>query len=276
MSFDLNMVWSRGIKLVSGNLQLLIVIAGVFLLLPTVALYLLVPEFQTLADPGADPQILAERMNEFLGPLPGTFGLLTLIQFAGYGAMMALIGPDRPTVAQALGAGIKIVPSTLMILILFGIAYMIGAMIIMLPIALIAGAAGSSSAVLIGIVPVLVFVAWLAGRLSQSMPVMVLEGKLNPISAMLTSFRMTKAYQWQIMLFWVVLTVAFIVISLLFNGGVGLIAALFGTGTIALLIVGLANGATSMASGMIITGVATAMHEQLAGLSLSTIKDTFE
>ena len=76
----------------------------IVLLLPTVALYLLVPEFQTLADPGADPRILAERMNEFLGPLLGTFGLLTLIQFAGYGAMMALIGPDRPTVAQALGA----------------------------------------------------------------------------------------------------------------------------------------------------------------------------
>jgi hypothetical protein len=45
---------------------------------------------------------------------------------------------------------------------------------------------------------------------------------------------------------------------------------------VALAITGFANGLTGMASGMIIAGVAAAMHEQLSGPNLRTIQDTFE
>lgn len=276
MNFDLNAVWSRGIKLVSDNFQLLVVIAGAFLLLPTIAFYLLVPDFQMLADPGADPNIVAERMPELIGPLLGVIGTLFLFQFAGYGAMIALIGSGRPTVAQALGTGFKIVPSTLVIFILFGIAYLIGAVVIIVPFAILGDVAGAPTAALVGVVPMLVFVAWLMARLSMSMPVLVLGGTLNPLTAIRTSFKLTGSKQWQIMLFWIVLLIAFTVISLLFNGAAGLFAALLGTGTAALLIVGFANGLTSMASGMIISGIAAAMFEQLSGPSLDAIKDTFE
>lgn len=276
MSFDLNKVWTRGTKLVVDNLQLLIVIAGIFVLLPTIAVYLLMPDFQTLTDPAADPQVVAEQMGKIIGPLIGIFGILSLFQFAGYGAMMALIGPDRPTVAQALGTGIKIVPSTLAIMLAFFVAYFLGAMIIMVPISILGGVAGSTVTVLLGIIPVLLFVAWLAGRMSMCMPVMVLDGTLNPLTVIKTSFALTLANQWQIMMFWAVLMIVFTVISLLFNGGMGLIAALFGSGTAALAITGFANGLTSMVSGMIIVGVAAAMHEQLSGPNLRTIQDTFE
>jgi hypothetical protein len=276
MSFDLNRVWTRGTKLVGDNLQLLIVIAGIFVLLPTIAVYLLMPDFQTLADPAADPEVVAEQMGKILGPLLGVIGILSLFQFAGSGAMIALIGPDRPTVAQALGTGIKIVPSTLAILIAFTIAYLVGAMIIMVPISILGGVAGSTVTVLLGFIPVLLFVAWLAGRMSMSMPVMVLDGTLNPFTAIKASFALTRANQWQIMMFWAVLLIIFTIISLLFNGGMGLIAALFGSATAALVISGFANGLTSMASSMIIAGVAAAMHEQLSGPNLRTIQDTFE
>ena len=110
----------------------------------------------------------------------------------------------------------------------------------------------------------------------MTMPVLVLDDTLNPFTAMKASFRLTGPKQWQIMMFWVVLLIAFTVISLLFNGGVSLIAALFGTGTAALLVTGLANGLTGMASGMMISGVAAAMFEQLSGPSLDSIQNTFE
>lgn len=276
MNLDLNTVWSRGMKLVGDNFQLLIVIAGIFLLLPTIAVYLLLPDFQMLVKPGADPEIVAERMGELIGPLIGVVGLLSLFQFAGYGAMIALIGPDRPTVAQALAAGFKIVPSTIVVMILFAIAYLIGAVVIIVPLSILAGIAGAPAVVVIGMIPVLIFVAWLMARLSMSMPVLVLGDTLNPFTAIKASFKLTGQKQWQIMIFWAVLLIAFTVISLLFNGGVSLIAALLGTGTAALLITGLANGLTGMASGMVISGVAAAMFEQLSGPSLDAIKDTFE
>lgn len=276
MNLDLNTVWSRGVKLVGDNLQLLIVIAGIFLLLPTIAVYLLLPDFQMLVEPGADPEIVAERMGELIGPLIGVGGLLALFQFAGYGAMIALIGPERPTVAQALVTGIKIVPSTIVVMVLFAMAYFIGAIILIVPFSILGGVAGVAAVAVIGVIPVIVFVVWLMARLSMSMPVLVLGGTLNPFTAMKTSFKLTGPKQWQIMLFWAVLMIAFTVISLLFNGGVGVIAALLGTGTAALLVAGLANGLTGVASGMIISGIAAAMFEQLSGPSLDAIKDTFE
>ncbi|MFU7528753.1 hypothetical protein ACM64M_09530 [Qipengyuania sp. ASV99] len=276
MNFDMNTVWSRGIELVRDNFQLLIVIAAMFVLLPTLAIYLLIPDFQMLADPTADQEVVAERMGELVGPLLGVGAVAAVFQFAGYGAMVALMGGDRPTVAQALGTGFKIVPSTLAIMILFAIAYVIGAVIIILPISLLVGVAGAPALGFIGIIPVLIFVVWLMARMSLSMPVLALGGTLNPITAITTSFRLTGPKQWQILLFWGVLFVAFTVISLLFNGIVGVLAALLGTGTLALLIAGLANGLTGMVSGMIICGLAVAMFTQLSGPSVAAIEDTFE
>ena len=276
MNFDMNTVWSRGIELVRDNFQLLIVIAGVFLLLPTMAIYLLVPDMQMFADPTADQDLVAARMAEMLGPLLGGGLLAAIFQFAGYGAMVALMGDDRPTVGQALGTGFKIVPSTLAILILFMIAYVIGAMLIMVPISLLAGVSGVQALALIGIIPAVIFVVWFMARISMSMPVLVLGGTLNPVKAMIQSFKLTKPKQWSILLFWGVLVAAFTVISLLFNGVFGVIAAVIGTGTAAMLIVGLANGFTSMVSGMLVCGLSVAMFGQLSGPSNAAIEKTFD
>jgi hypothetical protein len=276
MNFDMNTVWSRGVELVRDNFSLLVVIAGVFLLLPTIATYLLIPGMQTFIDPTADPDIVAAQMLEMGGSII-LYGLLAaIIQFAGYGAMIALTGKHRPTVGEAIVSGFKIVPSLFVVLIVFVIAYFVGAFLLLLPFSLLAAASGSGALALIGIIPVLIYVAWLGARLSMTMPVMVLEHNLNPFSAMGRSISLTGPKQWQILLFWVVLMVVFVVVSLLFNGVVGLIAALMGSGTTAMLILGLANGATGMASGILICALSVAMHSQLSGPNAATIEEPFD
>ena len=276
MNFDLNAIWTRGIDLVRDNLSLLVVIAGVFLLLPTVAMYLFIPDMQTFADPTADPDIVAARMGEALGPLIGGGLVAGIIQFAGYGAMIALMSNERPTVGESIATGFKIVPSTLVVMLVFMLAYVIGGVIVMIPFAIISGVAGSPALGMIGVIPVLLYVIWLMARLSMTMPALVLEDSLNPFKAMGRSIALTGPKQWQIMLFWVVLVVIFFVISLLFNGFFGVVAALMGTGTTAMLIVGLANGITGMASGVLICALSVAMHGQLAGQGASGIEETFE
>ena len=57
MNFDMNTCWSRAVDLLQSNFQLLLIIAAVFLLLPTLAFYMLVPDLQVLADPTIDPDI---------------------------------------------------------------------------------------------------------------------------------------------------------------------------------------------------------------------------
>ncbi len=276
MKFDMNAVWSRGVDLARDNLQLLLVIAGVFLLLPTMILYLFIPDFQTVIDPTADPDIVAAQMSAMVGPLLG-YGLLAAVfQFAGYGAMIALMGRARPTVGQAIATGITIVPSTFAVMILFLIVYLIGALVILVPISLLAGLAGMSALAVIGFAPVLIFIVWLMTRLSMTMPAMVLERALNPIKAMGRSFLLTGPMQWSILLFWGALFLVVIIVSVLLTGFIGVIAALAGGETIAALIAGFANGATTMASGIIVCAVAVAMFEQLSGPDAGTIAETFE
>jgi len=275
MNFDMNTVWSRTVELIQANFQLLLIVAAVFLLLPAVTLYTLLPDLQTMVDPLADQDVVAAQMASMAGPLIGG-GLLSMVfQFAGYAAMVALMSDARPTVGQALGKGMKTVPSLFAVAILFFVMYFLGAVAIILPISLLAGLAGSALIGFIGFVPVVLFVAWLAARSSMSMPVMVLEGTLNPITALTKSFALTKPKQWPILGFWVIIIVIMIVASLIFTSVFGLIAALTGTGLVSALILGLASGLTGMVYGMVLCAIAVAMHGQLAGPSAEAIEDTF-
>ena len=275
MNFDMNSCWARAVELVQANFQLLLVIAGIFLLLPSVALYLFFPDMQTMADPFADQDVIAAQMAEMAGPLIGGGLLSTAFQFAGYAAMVALMSEARPTVGQALTTGVKTVPSVFAILILFFILYFLGAMVIVLPITLLAGLTGAAAIGFIALIPVVGFVAWLLGRLSMSMPVLVLENTLNPITGITRSFALTKPRQWPIVGFWTVIVVIFLVVSMIFGGVMTLVASALGGGLATALITGLANGLTSMIIGMVMSAVAVAMYGQLSGPSVDAIEDTF-
>ena len=103
MNFDMNTCWSRAVELIQANFQLLLIVAAVFLLLPNVALYMLIPDLQAIVDPTADPEVVAAQMGSMVGPLIGGGFVSMLLQFAGYAAMVALMSDARPTVGQALG-----------------------------------------------------------------------------------------------------------------------------------------------------------------------------
>ena len=259
MNFDMNTCWARGLDLVRNNFSLLVVIAGIFLLLPTVALYLLVPDMQMLADPGVDQSVLKSKIAEILLPLMGAALLMSLVQFAGQAAMIALMGKGRPTVGEALGVGLKTVPSLVVVLLAFTVAVFIGSLLVTLPISILAGVAGIPALAILAVFPLLLLMFWMMARLSMTMPAMVLGATLNPFKAMGESWRITRRHQWAILLFWGVFYAVFTIISLLFNGIAGVIAALIASGTGAMLVVGLANGIAGVVSGMLICALAVAI-----------------
>ncbi|WP_299196688.1 hypothetical protein [uncultured Erythrobacter sp.] len=276
MNFDMNTVWSRGVELVRDNFSLLVVIAGVFLLLPSVVMNMLFPDAAAMSGANADPDIAAQQMFAMLGSLFLWAVPLTLVQFAGYGTMVALIGADRPTVGEALVSGIKATPSMFVIFLLFILAYLIAAIVIMLPFGLIAGVLGAPWLIFVAFIPVLGFIFLLMGRLSVTMPALLFEGSLNPVKAMVRSFQMTATKQWQITLFWAVIFIVYFVISFLITGLIGVIAALISSSTTAALILGLVSGALAMVSGILICALSVAMHSQLSGPSVAAIEETFD
>lgn len=276
MNFDMNTCWSRGVELLQCNFSLLIVIAGVFLMLPTIAIYLLIPDLQMLSDPSLDQSVVQERLAEIVGPIVGVALISSLFQFVGQSAMIALMGEARPTVGQALAGGFKVLPGLVVVMLVFVTVFFVGAMLITLPITLLAGVSGVPALGIVAMFPMLLFAVWLMARLSMTMPAMVLSGMRNPFTAIGESVRLTKPRQWPILLFWGMIYAIMTVIGLLFNGVIGVVASLFGTGTGAMLVVGLSNGVTGAITGMIVCALAVAMYAQLSGPSDAAIERTFD
>ncbi len=262
--------------LLRENFQLLAVIAGVFLLLPAVAIYFLIPGMDEFLVPGADPEVMQERVMEIIGPVL-TYGFInSIIQFVGYGAMVALMGTSRPTVGEALGIGAKSVPSVLAALVIFLVLYMLAAIVIVVPITMLATAGGVPGLALTGPIFVVAVAIFLMARLSMSLPVIVIDRVLNPIKAVKRSWDLTGQAQWRVLIFWLILGVAYLVISLLVFGVFGAIAGLAGGGSAVTLILGLVNGLASMTVGMVLCGLAVAMHSQLSGPTDTEISATFD
>ena len=275
MNFDMNICWSRTVELIQAHFQLLLIVAAVFLLLPNVAIYVLMPDVQSIVNPAADPEVVVAQMASMAGPLI-LGGLLSLgLQFAGNASMVALMSDARPTVGQAIASGIKTVPSLFVVAVLAFLIYMLGAFLIILPFSLLGILIGAPGIGIFGFLPIIVFVAWLFARFSMSMPVMVIEGILNPITAIGRSWSLTQPKQWPITGFWTIIIVIMFVVSLIFTSVLGLVAAIVGSGLVSALILGLTSGITGMIYGMVICAIATAMHSQLSGPSTEAIEDTF-
>ncbi len=276
MGFDMNGAWSRGVALVRENFQLLAVIAGLFVLLPTLAFYYLVPGMDVLMDPTADPEIVQAQVMSQVGPL-ATWGIVgSIIQFIGYGAMVALMGDTRPTVGEALKSGATSVPSVVGAMLGFLVLYILAAVIVTLPIALLAGGLGLSALALLIPLLVLGVALILMARFSVTLPVIVVEKTFNPLTALKRSWDLTRPARWRVLSFWAVLGLAYVVISLLLVGLFGLVAAMMGDGDGSRLLMGLVNGVLAMLVGMLVCGLAVAIHRQLAGATEAEIAATFD
>ncbi|MCK0129208.1 hypothetical protein [Erythrobacter sp. F6033] len=276
MTFDMNAAWSRAMVLARENFSLLVVIAGIFLMLPTVAIYLMIPDMATLADPTANPDMTPEQMAELFTPILGWMLPIMLIQFVGYNAMVGLMGGDRPTVGQALGAGAKSVPSIIAAFILFMVAYMLASVAVVIPFALLAAATGVTAIGAIAPVMILLVAIFLATRFSLTMPVVMIEATLNPFRAMKRSWDLTGPQQWRVMAFWGILVIAYIVILLLVSGAIGVFAAMAGSGIASKLILGISNGILAIIVGIVQCALAVSIYSQLAGPNEAEVTSTFE
>nr|WP_298925611.1 hypothetical protein [uncultured Erythrobacter sp.] len=276
MPFDMNAAWSRAMVLARENFSLLAVIAGLFLLLPTVAIYLVVPGMDQLFDPNANPDMTPEQMFELLAPVLAWSLPVMLIQFVGYNAMVALMGGGRPTVGEALGKGAKSMPSIIAAFFIFMIAYMLASIVVVIPFTMLAAATGATVLGAIAPIMIVAVAVFLMTRLSMTMPAVMIENMLNPLAAMKRSWDLTGPHQWRVMGFWAMLVIAYVVISLLITGVLGVVAALAGGGVASKLILGLTNGMMGVIVGIGQCALAVSIYNQLAGTDEAEATSTFE
>lgn len=277
---DMGKAWTQATDMIGGNRDTISAIGGLFFFLPSFAASLFVPALanppQAAGSSGADPdaamQALVAQMSATYADNWPLLLAITVVQFIGSMSLFALL-TDRgnPTVGEALGTGIKSIPSYLaaQLISALGAGLAIG-----LPIGLIAAVAPSAVAALtvVAAIPVIIYFVI---KFSLIAPVIAIEGERNPIAAIQRSWRLTKSNSLRIMLFLFLLIFTIGIIAALVSGVLGLVLSAMGE-PVATIGINATSALVNALVTVILLVVTVAIHRQLAGPSAEGLAETFE
>lgn len=277
---DMGTAWVQATGLIGANRDTVGAIAGLFFFLPSMASALLVPELsdpnQPAPPPGADPQavmqVIMDQMSAVYAENWPVLLAVVVLQFIGSMSLFALL-TDRgnPTVGEALGTGMKSIPSYIaaQLLTVLGASLAIG-----IPLGVVSAMGGAAVSVL-AVLVALILIAYVAIKLSLIGPVIAIEGQRNPIGAIGRSWQLTKGNSLRILLFIALLMLVIVIISALVGGIVGLVLAAVGgsVATIGNAIVGAVLNAILTVVFLVVT---VAIHRQLSGGTPEGLAQTFE
>lgn len=292
MKFDMSAAWNDAMALIHGNREVLAIVAGVFFLLPGLAMAVLFAEEQARAMELLTTMLQGSALQDdpgmALDAAPGWFVAVSLlvffVQLIGYLALLALMdGRRRPTVGEAIGKAFKGVLPLIGAVLLFTVGYFVVALVFSLVAGLIVGiAAATGSTALAGVLSAIVALAvvcamfYVLVRLSLTLAEIVLGEKMNPIAAFAGSWRLTEGNSLRLFLFYLLLTIVYVVIYMLIFGVVFSVISMIFSGTLGGLILGLVSGILGAVFGVIWTAVMAAVYRQLSGPSAATVSETFE
>ena len=274
MKFDMNRAWDDALSLVRKNFQLLAVIAGVFLLLPSILFYLAFPDFaeMTAVEPGAE--LSNDQAWAFLARFLPAMLLMFLIQFVGSLAMIVLIGGERPTVGEAISRAVRGVPTLLAtgisIFVLGTLGILLLSIAVTLIVAVLALVLGDGAIAVLAFLVYLVLVPavfYFYVRISVVLPVIALERERGFVRPLKRAWKLTAPVSRRLFAFFALLFVAYVVISLLLllvMQGFGLLTPDVMSGG-AVFALGLVSSVIGALVAMLFTGILVAVYRQLAG-----------
>lgn len=271
MKLDSNQAWKEASALVAANREVLLALAGVFIVLPSLAFALFYP--QPEPTPGMAPAEMMKMMQAYYASaLPLTIPLI-LIEGTGLLAIMALFTDrTRPTVREAIGQGVTALLPYLgaLLLVGFGFGLVIGI------VSALAAATGSKAFAGIVIIILVMFYLYTMFRMVLLAPVIVVERIRNPVEAMRRSWALSHGNVGRIALFLMLVIVAFLILMAIVLAVVGVILALTMGGTGAKTIAAMFSSALGAVLTVYLMAILAAIHRQLAGPSNETVIRTFE
>lgn len=238
-NLDFTAAWNDAMALLKANVELTIILIGLFSLVPLLAVNLFMPQPEILADqdPNEALALLGEWFSQnwywFVGVfLTGAIGNISL--------MLVIMHESRPTVGTALKMAVALLPLVFVVQLIAGVAFMFGILLLILP----------------GI--------YLAIKFLLVSVVIVAEPERSPIAVLQRSWRLTRGNSLRIFGFFLIIIIVAFVATLVANLIIGLPAAL-------LLPDNLAEAITSVVSLMLQVGlnavlmfVTIAIYRQLA------------
>lgn len=262
---DTNAAWKEASAIVSANREVLLALAGVFFMLPSLALAVIAGEPEMA--PGMSGEQMMAAMEEFYAGAWWLILISAVLQIVGLMAILTLMRDrSRPTVGQAIGAGLAGTPT-----------YLAAQLIIVLALSLIGVAAVVSTALATVVVLLVIGAAVFAVfRLLLVAPVVAVEGVRNPLAAMVRSWRLTQGNFWRLFGFLLLILILFVVIVAIVMMIIGLILALATSGEPQRIIAAVFSSALGAVAVVYFAGVIAAVHRQLGGPAAADLSATFE
>ena len=276
MTFDMNRTWDEALALMRANFQLLAVIAGVFLLLPTVMFYLGFPEVLVTPEPG---QLSNDEALAVLARVFPVIVLMILVQMVGYLAMIALIGGSRPTVGEAIASAVKALPTLLAtfvtilaVAMLGGVALSIALALMVVALSLVLGEGAVIGLTVLLYIVLLGVMFYLYARIAPLLPVIAIERARGFVAPLKRAWKLTQGAGRRLFAFFALLFGAYIVISMVAGillQALGLLTPDAPTGGGGVLAFALVASVIGALLAMLMSGILVSIHRQLAGNALA-------
>ena len=274
MKFNMSEAWRDATAMMSGNREVLLIVAGLFFFLPSLVLGLALGDVQSEVESLAtgNPESATRIAFSIYGQWWWLLLLIAIVSVVGYLALLALLrDTSRPTVGEAIRIGfVGLLPAIGTYIVLWlGLGF--GAAVL----AMIARASGSSAiGLLIGAI-IVVLAVYVAIKVSLSGPVIAIDKVYNPFKVLARSWRLTKGNSLRLFLFYLLLVIVYFVIALVVGMVVGVLTFAAGQ-SVGLIVNAFLSGAISAAAGVVFVAVLAAAHRQLAGPSSAAVSQTFE
>lgn len=270
MKFSMSEAWRDATAMMTANREVLLVVAGIFFFIPGVAMGLAMGDIQRimLADPDNAQKMVLSFYTDW-GWLLALGGIASVL---GYLALLALLRDhNRPTVGEAIKIGlIGLLPAIGAYIVL-----VLGLGVVAAVLALIAGVTGSAAIGLIVSLAIVAVVAYVLVKVSLSGPVIAVDKVYNPFKILARSWRLTKGNSFRLLLFYLLLTITYIVIAAVASGILAVLLVVVGA-SVATTINAIISAAISAVAYLVFVAVLAAVHRQLSGPSPASVSATFE
>jgi uncharacterized membrane protein len=235
MRFSYSDVWADTMVLLRAHAQLILPIAAVFILLPALAASYLLPRPQP-----KDIAELGPAMVEYARSNWHWLLLQALVRMAGTIAILKLIFSRGITVGGAIAAAAALLP--FYFLSSLGAGFLVGLGFILL------------------IVPGL----YLYARMAPLGPVIVAEGRRNPIEAITRTFELTKGLGWALLGLMILVAVASIIVRWVITIIFGILLVLLAGQDVGLLLTLIVDAALDAAIATLFVLLFAAVYRSLA------------
>ncbi|MFN3864356.1 MAG: glycerophosphoryl diester phosphodiesterase membrane domain-containing protein [Erythrobacter sp.] len=278
---DMGKAWTQATAMMGANKDTISALAGLFFFLPSFGAGLFLPETSATIPAGgprqsSDPQVAMQQALDQLSALyADAWPVLLAVSIAGFIGSMSLLAllSDRghPTVGEALGQGIRSIPSYIAAQFLSALA---AGVALGVPFGVVAAFAPPSVVAVVALL-LIAAIAYAAIKFSLIAPVIAIDGERNPIAAIARSWRLTRGNSLRIFAFLVLLFVVIVIIGALVQGILSLILAAVG-GEVARIGIAAVSALVNALITVIFLVVLAAIHRQLAGATPGRLAETFE